>query len=219
MAAPMIIAVAGLAGSGKDTVAQMVQAALAPAPVDIVRFADPLKDAILAMFNRPGYRVSYDQVFGPSALRNAPIGDLRRPDGSPLTVRYALQTMGTELGRDLWHPDVWAAIGMGTARALAAAGRHVVITDARFLNEFKVVRKHGGELWHIVRPGAGLPADHPRWPWVKRLPLALQLDALFTHHPSEADLYHRALLQLRTEYIYNAATLESLEQQVHKLLS
>jgi len=36
----------------------------------------------------------------------------------------------------------------------------IVVSDARFINEFEAVRSRGGEIWRINRPGVGPANDH-----------------------------------------------------------
>lgn len=215
-----IIGIAGVAGSGKDTVAGMIKERVGHAGFHQVRFADPIKDAVLAIFNRPPpYRVYYDQVFGSSELREKQIGNLVTNDGKPFTIRYALQTMGTELGRVYWNKDIWAKIGIGTAQAIARLDRVVIITDCRFDNEFELLREAGGELWHLERPGAGLTGDWPRWKWVKRVPAEKRASWMLTSHPSERDLQGPRLRELRTHHLMNDAGLDTLSAAVGRLLT
>jgi len=99
-----------------------------------------------------------------------------------LTPREALQTLGTNWGRARYE-DTWAALGVRKATAWyapvtidehrAAAGfeplgcmngqpgipapsRVAVITDCRFVNEARLVREAGGEVWQVTRDDAGL---------------------------------------------------------------
>ncbi len=108
-------------------------------------------------------------------------GDGRPDDEFYLTPRHALQQIGTEVGRAI-DSDVWVRYTMNVAeRLLGSEGRRsynrtkgvfdnrdssgrlfrcevkgVVISDCRFKNEFAVIRKAGGQLVRINRPGAGL---------------------------------------------------------------
>lgn len=112
-----------------------------------------------------------------------------------LTPRYALQTLGTNWGRDCF-PDVWADLGV--RRALASNAPLVAITDCRFVNEAKAVRAAGGEVWRIVRPGAGLSG-------------AAGL------HPSEAEQESPEFMALVTRTIVNDGLLIDLATQVANL--
>ena len=76
------------------------------------------------------------------------------------TSRHVLQTLGTEFGRGCVHPQVWL---MCAERALGnhrAEGRPVVFDDCRFPDEAEFIRRLGGELWRIERPGNERQTDH-----------------------------------------------------------
>ncbi len=115
----MLLAVAGLAGSGKDTVADI----LAKGNTVKCALADPLKRIVRDVFD-----FSDDQLWGPSFKRNEPDKRYPRPHGHwvnnkcaccgipneedilhvPcfLTPRYSLQLLGTEYGRHCF-PNIW----------------------------------------------------------------------------------------------------------------
>ncbi len=183
----MIVALAGVAGCGKDTVAAMLGA-------PVVRFADPFKRFCGEVF---GW--SDEQLNGPSHLREVP-----DPAWDGLTPRAALQRLGTEWGRAC-HPDVWARAGVRKAQQLlqrqralnlGAVGARpatptVVITDCRFVNEAKAVRAAGGEVWLIVRPGTGGGT-----------------------HPSEREVQSAEFRELATRVIVNDGTLEQLRAKL-----
>ena len=105
-------------------------------------------------------------------------GRCRRCDVSPndrtpcityLTPREALQRLGTEWGRAC-YPDVWAEAGVRRAKELLHPPRYdavcfggeqpqpaplVLLTDCRFENESAAIRREGGRIVRITRPGAG----------------------------------------------------------------
>lgn len=180
-----ILCIAGKAGSGKDTVASRLASKHG---WECVAFADPMK-----RFCREVYDFTEDQLWGPSSMRNAPDHRYPRPhtrtsnacpccgvaeaDWSKvqcyLTPRYALQTLGTEWGRDCF-PNTWIDLGLGTAKRLLGGGYvytrlsgmlcspghepppGVVFTDGRFPNEWERVVGGAGKVVLVDRPGAGL---------------------------------------------------------------
>ncbi len=89
-----------------------------------------------------------EQLYGDA--RERPDPRWTRPDGTPLTARYALQTLGTEWGRNC-DPDIWLKVGINRAKRAVSDGKVVVITDCRFLNESAAVKAAGGHVWRIKR--------------------------------------------------------------------
>lgn len=97
------------------------------------------------------------------------------------TPRFILQTLGTDFGRRL-HPDVWVRL------AFDHKYPKMVISDARFDNEFLATVKNGGELWSIERPGL------------------VHTDM----HASEQDMHGVVLERLKTRTLMNDKSLTDL---------
>lgn len=159
-----ILGVGGLAGSGKDAFA----AALA-SEFDRVAFADALKTATRVLF-----RLTHAQVHGPLEVKEAVDS---RWGKSP---RYLLQLTGTEVGRERRF-DVFEPLGVSAEHVeylfgvlglragpncwiealtdrvqknrMTLAGRGVVVPDVRFGNEAAAIRKLGGLIVRVDRPG------------------------------------------------------------------
>lgn len=75
-------------------------------------------------------------------------GDNIRED---LTIRGALQQVGTDWARKYW-PDIWISITESNIKAaLANNNAHVLITDCRFPNEAAMVKSMGGKIIKIER--------------------------------------------------------------------
>lgn len=80
-------------------------------------------------------------------------GDLKEmpvPQLCGKSTRHAMQTLGTEWGRDCIDKDFWV---QATLRGAVAAGK-AVISDVRFKNEAAAIKEHGGVLVQIVRDAA-----------------------------------------------------------------
>lgn len=189
----MIIAIAGRKGSGKDTVAAMIESIYRAQKGVVVRigFADPMKDFCQRLF---GW--SSDTLWGPSELREVPDPAFTRPDGTPLTPRYALQTLGTEWGRNC-DPALWAKVGVRAALTVHLAGYTAVITDCRFANEAALVREAGGQVWFLER---------------------FVLASSFDTHPSETEMMSPVFQSFITHRIANHGTKEQLRQLVEVAL-
>lgn len=132
----VLIGIAGLAGSGKSTVAEFLRT---EHDFAVVSLADPIKRIAKDLF-----AFSDMQLWGPSSARN----DVDPRYG--VSPRHVLQQLGTEFGRAIW-PAVW------TTRALkdAASMPRVVIPDVRFADEADAIRAAGGVVWRVLR-GEGL---------------------------------------------------------------
>jgi len=130
----MIIGICGKKGHGKDAIGKVL--------VDELRFkreyfAKPLKDALKVLLN-----MSDDQVHG--HLRE--VLDVRYN----ITPRQALQTLGTEWGRNYIHQDIWAMTCIERMRSLSES--NWVVTDLRFLNEERLLREGGSHIIKVIRP-------------------------------------------------------------------
>jgi hypothetical protein len=148
----MIIALCGLCGSGKDSVAEVLVR-----DHGFVRFsfASKLKDVVAAIF---GW--DRDMLEGGSEASRAWREQedrwwaerLSRPG---LTPRLVLQEIGTDALRR-WNDDIWIA---AAERQLAGmvAGRNVVISDCRFPNERALIRALGGIVVQVRR------GESPPW--------------------------------------------------------
>jgi len=140
---PDVVAFTGLAGSGKSTAAQLLVDKLG---YTRVRFAGPLKAAMAAM----GF--SQEQIEGD--LKETPCFWLQNK-----TPRYAMQTLGTEWGRNCLGDDFWVELWHRQADIIIASGGRVVVDDCRFPNEALAIRKLGGDIFKIEGRG-GIAGGH-----------------------------------------------------------
>lgn len=132
MIGPHIIAFVGKAGSGKSTAAQYLAVQHG---FRIVKFAAPLKRMLSAV------GLDTEEIEG--SLKQQPCDRLMGQ-----TPRHAMQTLGTEWGRNCIHPDFWVnlwAMEVETKRLVA-------VDDCRFQNEAEAVRDFGGAIIEIRRP-------------------------------------------------------------------
>lgn len=186
-----LIGVTGRAGAGKDTIAQILKYNL---DCDVgnwtsIAFASPLKEICQQVFE-----FSHDQLYGSLETKNAPDKRYPRPDGTFLTSREAMQVLGTEFGRRC-YPDIWIEMGMRKAKRELAAGRNVVITDVRFVNEAMAIRAYAGEIWRVYRPSA---------------------DAVPATHTSETELDSVRMAVVLDREIHNTGTIDDLRDRVRE---
>jgi hypothetical protein len=76
------------------------------------------------------------------------------------TPRVAMQTLGTDWGRNMVGPDLWVNATMLRVDADLARGLVVVIDDLRFDNEALAIRKRGGLVVQLERPGVSYTGEH-----------------------------------------------------------
>ena len=67
--------------------------------------------------------------------------------GKPFTPRQALQLMGTEAGRNVFHEDIWIL----SMEKRLDPNKNYVITDTRFPNEVEMIHRMGGKVFRISR--------------------------------------------------------------------
>jgi hypothetical protein len=140
-----LIGVTGLRRSGKDTIG----ACLANEGYNIVKFAGALKEMLRTYLSYVGvYEVMIEDLIE-GQYKEVPLKQF-----CDKTTRYAMQTLGTEWGRDLIGNDIWVRAAM----ARAAQFDRVVISDVRFPNEVEAIRKAGGRIIHVMRPGIDVQA-------------------------------------------------------------
>ena len=71
-------------------------------------------------------------------------------------VRRLLQTLATEVVRNMFGDDVWIDL----AFASLPPDADVVITGIRYPNELEAIRHSGGKAYWVDRPGFGPVNDH-----------------------------------------------------------
>ena len=137
-----LIGFCGLKTAGKTEAAKAACKAIGAVRIS---FADPLYAALAAA---TGCEVSW--------LRNPRNKDKKIP-GTNCLVRHALQTLGTEWGRDLVDPNLWVNQARPKILAAKLLDAPAVFEDLRFPNELSLIREFGGEAIWIEREGL-LPA-------------------------------------------------------------
>lgn len=143
----MIIGLVGFIGAGKGTVGDF----LVEKGFQKDSFAKPLKDAVSIIFGWSRDLVEGDTQVS-RAWRENPDAYWSEKFGFPFTPRLALQLMGTEAGRNVFHKDVWVLSLLNRAK-----GKDVVVTDVRFRNEIKYIQQNGGKIIRVMR------GEEPEW--------------------------------------------------------
>lgn len=158
-------------GSGKTEAAKVLWSL----GYSIEPFAKTLKQMVVPLLRDLGLSDAaiHDRL---STGKELPLEEL---DGLPL--RRLLQTIGTDWGRELIHPELWLRCWSGRVKPQLAAGQPVVVDDVRFPEEAALVEELGGVMWQITRPQALRQWERAqvqahasegaleRWPFAKRL--------------------------------------------------
>lgn len=137
-----LVGFSGPAGVGKSEASRLLTESYG---FVLVKFAAPLKSMLAALYEVVGL----DDEESERRLE----GDLKeKPDWllSGASPRHAMQTLGTEWGRVLIHPDLWVNAWKRSVRSKLDAGISVVVDDLRFQNEATLIRELGGEIIQIM---------------------------------------------------------------------
>lgn len=151
-----IIALSGYARSGKDEAAKVlveehgfIQVAFADKLREMLYALNPLISVWRDWDGEPGPVYVQDVIdrYGWGSYKETAYGT---------EIRRLLQRLGTEAGRQ----TLWDSIWIDAALTGLPEDARVVVSDARFFNEFDAVRERGGYVWRIDRPGVGPVSDH-----------------------------------------------------------
>lgn len=82
-------------------------------------------------------------------------------------VRRLLQVFATEVVREMFGQDTWVNLARKEIQEYLDKGQSVVITGVRFDNEVQMITALGGELWWVHRPGYGPVNSHISDNWLK----------------------------------------------------
>lgn len=140
---PRLIALTGAAGSGKSTATGYL---VEHHGYTLVKFAGPLKDMLRAI------GMAEDEIEG--NYKETPFAWL-----CGKTPRHAMQTLGTQWGRDCLGEDFWVGLWAIRAQEVFNAGGRVVVDDCRFPNEAEAIHALGGKIIKITGRG-GIAGAH-----------------------------------------------------------
>lgn len=158
-----IIGLAGAAGSGKDTVCQIIQELLAESNLVVERdaFADRLKVSAARSLGNSGDKeeciadMNWIKLHGYIGIFDDE-GNLK----GGISGREYLQYFGTEGHRQVFSDSFWVDQVLPDYQA-PFHGRQpfdiLVITDVRFPDETARLRECGAEIWKVRRSSAILP--------------------------------------------------------------
>lgn len=172
-----IIGLTGRARSGKSTAAEYLLR------VGVGKYCYSFADPIKAMI-KAGFGISLDHPWW-AMRKEDPIADF-----GGFSPRALMQTLGTEWGRTLVHPDIWVSLAN---RELQKRGDGMIIADVRFNNEAAWVRRRGGIIVHLERGAAPAVRPHVSEDGVERLGGDLRIfneSSIASLQQQLADLFH-----------------------------
>jgi len=206
----MIIGIAGLIGSGKGTVADIL---VEQHNFTKISFADKLKDGVAASFgwNRELLEGDTDES---RAWRETVDEFWTNETGREITPRLVLQEFGTDCMRNGFYDGIW--VSLIKQEILNNPETNYVVPDVRFKNEIDVINNLGGKIWNVRR------GELPQW-WG----YAIQDN----HHPASSLMkdYHPDVHQSEWRWIdkdetfgnilHNDDSIEALYSKVSTSLS
>jgi energy-coupling factor transporter ATP-binding protein EcfA2 len=129
----MIIGICGRQGSGKDTIASLINK-ITNNRFEVKRFSSKLKECAGILLGVP-VELFEDRKFKESYI---PQYDM--------TVRELLQKFGTDLVRETVHPNLWIE-----STLLGYTNQDWIISDVRFINECDSIKSRGGVIVKAIR--------------------------------------------------------------------
>jgi hypothetical protein len=135
-----VVGLSGFAQSGKTTAALHLEQKYA---IRRKHIAEPLRAMLAVLLQANGMSSEMITRYLEGDLKESVIPELG------VTSRYAQITIGTEWGRELINPDLWSNTWMRGVKD----GESVMNDSVRFPNEAEAIRKLGGVVIMIKRPG------------------------------------------------------------------
>lgn len=142
----MIIGLSGIAGSGKDSTANIIINKYQNWAK--VSFANAMKNSAACMFGLPRELLEGDTAKS-RKWREQKLDYWSEKLGQDVTPRNILQILGTELVRKHLSENFWVDRLELEIKKLTEEGKNVIITDVRFPNEAEMIRSLGGQMWHV----------------------------------------------------------------------
>lgn len=148
MIKPHLIGLTGYAGTGKDTVRELLQ----KQGFEGFAFADPMRNMLRELLRTSGIGEHWMDWRECKEESIPALG---------VSYRHLAQTLGTEWGRNILGESFWIKSASAHLDKLCRAKADAfVISDVRFANEAAWVRHQGGVIWRIHRDAAEPVREH-----------------------------------------------------------
>jgi len=175
-----IIGVTGSAGSGKDTVYQILKSEFPQEQVNRLAFADLLKKSAMRA-------LALDDLHADDFKENATV-EIRFGNKTVRTLsgREFLQRYGAEAHRDIFGDHFWVDAALYERLPDGAT----VITDVRYNNEAEAITAMGGVIWEVTRDGRRIDeVDHSSEQSIDRV----HIDAVIENNGTKSDFRKKVL--------------------------
>ena len=199
----ILVGFVGFINSGKGTAADI----LCSRGFNKLSFADPVKDATAIIFGWDRHLLEGDTKES-RVWRENPDPFWTEVMGRNFTPREALQKIGTEAGRHVFHEDLWL---LSLKKRLKG---NTVVPDTRFQNEIDFIHKQGGI---IVQISKGKQPD-----WYEAASEANNGDIKSIVKMQKYGIHESEWkwIDYNTDYcIYNDGTLQDLEDNLFEVLT
>jgi len=158
----VLVGLVGRRRAGKDTVACILN----KEGFYTVKFAEGLKIMLGSLLKALDFSDKNIERMIESDLKEVPL-----PILAGKSPRHAMQTLGTEWGRNCMGENIWVDIALERCKQFQKA----VIADCRFPNEAEAIRKAGGLLIRVTRD-TGHVDSHPSETLIDNLPVDFEVD-------------------------------------------
>jgi hypothetical protein len=204
----MIVGIAGFIGSGKDTIADYL---ITFKGFKRMSYAGPLKDAVASIFGWDRDLLEGTTKYSRQWRDTIDPWWAERLDIPNLTPRLVLQQWGTEVGRRAFHDDIWIA---SIENQLRTTKDNIVLSDCRFPNELKSIKRMGGVTIRVHR------GENPPWHDAAIAFSKGNKDGLITlqEHNVHASEYSSVGLDY-DYYVDNSGTVDELHRKIDSIIN
>ncbi len=192
----MIIGLVGLIGSGKGTIADIL---VGDYSFQKESFAAGVKDACSVVFGWDRQMLE-GETKESRDWREQPDSWWSEKLNQEFTPRLALQLMGTEAGREVFHTDIWILSLLKRINP----DKDYVIADVRFPNEMQRIKDMDGFLVWVTR------GQLPEWFELAKKPRQFEMQEKYpdVHFSEYAWVSHLDLVDFHIKNDYNLDVLK-----------
>lgn len=180
---PKVIGITGYAQNGKNSVAEAIRAHYPAGDVEIMGFADSLRQMAIGIDPMIGAEPIGTPIYYAKAVQEHGYEFVKTEFKE---ARRFLQRLGTEGVREVLGDDVW--IRALDDKIERSSAKIVAVADCRFENEVDYI-KFKGQLWAVRRMNfqSGIGTTHPSEAYIRQA--VLKADVTFENQGSVEQLF------------------------------